>query len=65
MADQQGLTPSPELWSVFEAEAMPHVNRLFRLAMWMERYRQEAEDLVQVATTAIASPANGVAIVPG
>ena len=39
-------TSSPE-WSAFEAEAMPHVDRLFRLAMWMERDRQEAEDLVQ------------------
>lgn len=38
---------SPDLWSAFEAEAMPHVDRLFRLAMWMERDRQEAEDLVQ------------------
>jgi RNA polymerase sigma-70 factor (ECF subfamily) len=35
------------VWSAFEAEAMPHVDRLFRLAMWMERDRQEAEDLVQ------------------
>ena len=26
---------------------MPHVDRLFRLAMWMERDRHEAEDLVQ------------------
>lgn len=26
---------------------MPHAERLFRLAMWMERDRQEAEDLVQ------------------
>jgi RNA polymerase sigma-70 factor (ECF subfamily) len=26
---------------------MPHADRLFRLAMWMERDRQEAEDLVQ------------------
>src|SRR4029077_8484102 len=39
-------TSSPE-WSAFEAEAMPHLDRLFRLAMWMERDRQEAEDLVQ------------------
>lgn len=38
---------SPELRSAFEAEAMPHVDRLFRLAMWMERDRQEAEELVQ------------------
>ncbi len=26
---------------------MPHVDRLFRLAMWLERDREEAEDLVQ------------------
>lgn len=26
---------------------MPHADRLFRLAMWFERDRQEAEDLVQ------------------
>jgi len=26
---------------------MPHVDRLFRLAMWWERDRREAEDLVQ------------------
>ena len=26
---------------------MPHVDRLFRLAMWLERNRAEAEDLVQ------------------
>ena len=34
-------------WAAFEAEAMPHVERLFRLAMWWERDRREAEDLVQ------------------
>jgi RNA polymerase sigma-70 factor (ECF subfamily) len=34
-------------WAAFEAEAMPHVDRLFRLAMWWERDRREAEDLVQ------------------
>src|ERR1700693_3210358 len=34
-------------WKAFEAEAMPHVDRLFRLAMWLERNRDEAEDLVQ------------------
>lgn len=44
------MTIEPEherQWSVFEAEAMPHVDRLFRLAMWFERNRAEAEDLVQ------------------
>jgi RNA polymerase sigma-70 factor (ECF subfamily) len=34
-------------WLAFEAEAMPHVDRLFRHAMWLERNRAEAEDLVQ------------------
>jgi RNA polymerase sigma-70 factor (ECF subfamily) len=34
-------------WTAFEAEAMPHVDRLFRLAMWWERNRGDAEDLVQ------------------
>jgi RNA polymerase sigma-70 factor (ECF subfamily) len=34
-------------WTAFEAEALPHVPRLFRLAMWLERNRSEAEDLVQ------------------
>ena len=35
------------VWTAFEAEAMPHADRLFRLAMWWERDRREAEDLVQ------------------
>jgi RNA polymerase sigma-70 factor (ECF subfamily) len=34
-------------WAAFEAEAMPHVEGLFRTAMWFERDRHEAEDLVQ------------------
>jgi RNA polymerase sigma-70 factor (ECF subfamily) len=34
-------------WAAFEAEAMPHADRLFSLAMWLERNRAEAEDLVQ------------------
>ena len=45
-------TPAPaattdHAWAAFEAEALPHVDRLFRLAMWFERNRSEAEDLVQ------------------
>jgi RNA polymerase sigma-70 factor (ECF subfamily) len=36
-----------QLWAAFESEALPHADRLFRLAMWLERNRQEAEDLVQ------------------
>lgn len=38
---------SAERWAAFEAEAMPHADKLFRLAMWFERDRREAEDLVQ------------------
>jgi RNA polymerase sigma-70 factor (ECF subfamily) len=45
-------TPAPaattdHAWAAFEAEALPHADRLFRLAMWFERNRSEAEDLVQ------------------
>ena len=46
MRDQDSDS-SDGLWSAFEAEAMPHIDRLFRLAMWWERDRGEAEDLVQ------------------
>ena len=35
------------MWAVFEAEALPHIDSLFRTAMWFERDRHEAEDLVQ------------------
>lgn len=38
-------------WTAFEAEAMPHAPGLFRLAMWLERDRTEAEDLVQETLT--------------
>ena len=38
---------SDRRWLAFETEAMPHVDRLFRHAMWLERDRAEAEDLVQ------------------
>jgi RNA polymerase sigma-70 factor (ECF subfamily) len=34
-------------WSRFETEALPHAGTLFRMAMWFERNRDEAEDLVQ------------------
>lgn len=39
--------PGEQLWSAFEAEALPHAPGLFRLAIWFERDRAEAEDLVQ------------------
>jgi RNA polymerase sigma-70 factor (ECF subfamily) len=38
-------------WKAFETEALPHVDRLFRLAMWLERDRAAAEDLVQETLT--------------
>jgi len=38
---------SEQVRAAFEAEALPHAHRLFRLAMWLERDRAEAEDLVQ------------------
>jgi RNA polymerase sigma factor (sigma-70 family) len=34
-------------WTTFEEEALPHVDRLFRFGMRLERDRAEAEDLVQ------------------
>jgi RNA polymerase sigma-70 factor (ECF subfamily) len=34
-------------WLVFEAEELPHADRLFRHAMWLSANRAEAEDLVQ------------------
>src|SRR3954447_21070336 len=47
--------PAPEAadeaWAAFEAEALPHADRLFRLAMWLERDRAAAEDLVQETLT--------------
>jgi len=46
-----GTVPDQATWQTFEGEAMPHVDRLFRLAMWLERNRAEAEDLVQETLT--------------
>jgi RNA polymerase sigma-70 factor (ECF subfamily) len=36
-----------EKWLAFEAEAMPHLADLYRVAMWLVRDQAEAEDLVQ------------------
>lgn len=46
-----GSASGPGGWASFEAEALPHAPRLFRLAMWLERDRHEAEDLVQETLT--------------
>ena len=52
---RQTTTPTPPTdppgWAAFEAEALPHADGLFRLAMWLERDRREAEDLVQETYT--------------
>ncbi|HTI37380.1 MAG TPA: sigma-70 family RNA polymerase sigma factor [Vicinamibacterales bacterium] len=47
MAEQHIAGGAGATWEAFEAEALPHAERLFRLAMWFERNRDEAEDLVQ------------------
>jgi RNA polymerase sigma-70 factor (ECF subfamily) len=36
-----------DAWAAFEGEVLPHTDRLFRLAMWFERNRADAEDVVQ------------------
>src|SRR5947207_7078017 len=47
MAQKSAPAAADHVWAAFEAEALPHLDRLFRLAMWFERDRPEAEDLVQ------------------
>ena len=41
------LETKEKKWSDFEAEAMPLTPDLYRIAMWLTRNREEAEDLVQ------------------
>jgi RNA polymerase sigma-70 factor, ECF subfamily len=36
-----------DAWAAFEGEVLPHADRLFRLAMWFVRNRDDAEDVVQ------------------
>ncbi len=46
--------PEPEpvnIWVDFEEAAMPHMESLFRIAMWRVRDRPTAEDLVQETMT--------------
>src|SRR3954470_5001330 len=47
MRQKSATAAADPAWAAFEAEALPHLDRLFRLAMWLERNRPEAEDLVQ------------------
>jgi RNA polymerase sigma-70 factor (ECF subfamily) len=46
-AGESARTGDGRGWATFEAEALPHMDRLFRVAMWFERNRAEAEDIVQ------------------
>jgi RNA polymerase sigma-70 factor (ECF subfamily) len=40
-----------DTWAAFEGEALPHMNDLFRVAMWLVGNRTAAEDLVQETFT--------------
>lgn len=41
------LDTKEDKWRDFESEAMPHMAGLFRVAVWLTRNKDEAEDLVQ------------------
>ncbi len=47
MVEQSRVRDDLNGWRTFEEEALPHSDRLFRLAMWLERNRADAEDAVQ------------------
>jgi RNA polymerase sigma-70 factor, ECF subfamily len=47
MSGQINGTASPADWACFDATVMPHLEATFRLAMWLTRDRDEAQDLVQ------------------
>ena len=42
-----GKRPERENWEDFESEALPHMQDLVRVARWLVRGSNEAEDLVQ------------------
>jgi RNA polymerase sigma-70 factor (ECF subfamily) len=47
MVKQAGSRNDSDAGVAFELEVLPHAARLFRLAMWLERNRADAEDVVQ------------------
>ena len=47
MVRQAASRDDSDAWAAFEEEVLPHADRLFRLAMWLERNRADAEDVVQ------------------
>ena len=48
---RESLVESETQWARFEAEAMPHGQSLFRIALWLTRNQTDAEDLVQETLT--------------
>ena len=44
---KEGISQESGAWTAFEGEVLPHAGRLFRLAMWFEKNRADAEDVVQ------------------
>jgi len=49
---RRAAQPEPtNTWQIFEEEAMPQMDSLFRIAMWRVRDRATAEDLVQETMT--------------
>ena len=44
---KEGASHEADAWAAFEGEVLPHADRLFRVAMWFERNRADAEDVVQ------------------
>jgi RNA polymerase sigma-70 factor (ECF subfamily) len=47
MAKSTRVVEADGQWADFEGVALPHLESLFRLALWLERDRHAAEDLVQ------------------
>ena len=47
MFEESRVHEAAGAWSTFEREVLPHSDRLFRMAMWLERNRADAEDAVQ------------------
>jgi RNA polymerase sigma-70 factor (ECF subfamily) len=47
MLKRSPSTGASDALSAFEAEVLPHADRLYRLALWFERNPTDAEDVVQ------------------
>lgn len=47
MLKQAASRDGSDAWTAFEGEVLPHVDRLFRLAVWFVGNRADAEDVVQ------------------